>query len=60
MVAKYLRERLMESFNQFWQQHLPNLKPTAGYPVDAVRFRDQIQQEAIRQSLPTQCWWRCR
>jgi hypothetical protein len=50
----------MESFNQFWQQHLPNLKPTAGYPVDAVRFRDQIQQEAIRQSLPTQCWWRCR
>ncbi len=60
MVAKYLRERLMESFNLFWQQHLPDLKPTAGYPVDAVRFRDQIQQEAIRQSLPAECWWRCR
>lgn len=60
MVAKYLRERLMESFNQFWQRHLPDLKPTAGYPVDAVRFREQIQREADRLFLSMDTWWRCR
>jgi hypothetical protein len=47
MVAKYLRERLMEEFNVFFQKHVPGLAPTAGYPGDANRFLD-----AIRPILP--------
>jgi hypothetical protein len=47
MVSKYLREVLMLEFNHFWQNHVPGLKPTAGYPSDAARFF-----EAIRPLLP--------
>jgi ribonuclease HII len=47
MVSKYLREVLMHQFNEFWAQHVPGLKPTQGYPVDAKRFRDDIAK-AIR------------
>ena len=42
MVAKYLRERLMERFNAFWRRHEPELKPTAGYWNDGLRFLDDI------------------
>lgn len=41
MHAKYLRERFMESFNQYFAlRHKADSKltPTAGYPVDADRF----------------------
>lgn len=60
MVAKYLRERLMESFNRYWSQHCPGLKPTAGYPVDALRFRDEVRRAAPPQSFPEESWWRCK
>ncbi len=46
MIAKYLRERMMESLNAYFAQlHTGNtpLKPTAGYPVDADRFLQDIQ-----------------
>lgn len=41
MHAKYLRECLMQSFNDYFTQHHCEpqpLVPTAGYPVDADRF----------------------
>jgi hypothetical protein len=60
MLAKYLRERLMQSFNAFWQQQLPSLRPTAGYPLDAKRFRGEIEATAIALQLPEFVWWRCR
>jgi len=60
MLAKYLRERLMHSINHFWKQHVPHLKPTAGYPLDAKRFRNEIEAAAKRLELPEACWWRCR
>ncbi len=60
MLAKYLRERLMQSFNAFWQRHLPNLRPTAGYPLDAKRFRAEIESTAAKLQLPESVWWRCR
>lgn len=60
MAAKYLRERLMHSFNAFWQQHLPSLRPTAGYPLDAKRFRAEIESTARKLELPETVWWRCR
>lgn len=38
MLCKYLREALMRRFNAFWRQHLPDVKPTAGYHTDGERF----------------------
>lgn len=60
MCAKYVRERLMEALNRFWRSHLPTVKPTAGYPLDAKRFREQIESTARRLQLETSTWWRCR
>lgn len=60
MIAKYLRERLMEAFNAYWINHCPGLKPTAGYPQDAGRFRQTIQPVAQLNSLATDLWWRQR
>ena len=48
MLAKYLREVFMRQFNRYWQQHVPDLEPTAGYPTDAGRFYALIQR-AMRQ-----------
>jgi len=60
MAAKYLRERLMESFNAYWKNKCHGLKPTAGYPADAKRFRTEILPTANRLSLDERLWWRCR
>ncbi len=60
MLCKYLRERLMESFNKFWANHLPQLRPTAGYPLDAKRFRDEIETTAKKLKLDPSLWWRNR
>ncbi len=60
MLAKYMRERLMHSINHFWKQHVPDLKPTAGYPLDAKRFRYEIEATAKRLELPEASWWRSR
>lgn len=38
MTAKYLRELCMLAFNTFWCGRDPGLLPTAGYPVDALRW----------------------
>jgi ribonuclease HII len=58
MVSKYLREVLMREFNQFWQRHLPGIKPTAGYPGDAARFYDEIRPAAQRLGIPEAALWR--
>ena len=43
--AKYLRERCMECFNEFFADNHRGgeLKPTAGYPVDAERFLAAVE-----------------
>ncbi len=43
MLAKYVREALMHRFNRYWQQHKPELAPTAGYYTDGWRFLRDIQ-----------------
>ncbi len=60
MAAKYLRERLMEEFNRFWLAQVPGLRPTAGYPNDAVRFMDAIRPAARKMGLPEDAVWRKR
>lgn len=60
MLAKYLRERMMECLNAFWKRHLPEIKSTAGYPSDARRFRTEIEPTAHALGLTADSWWRCR
>lgn len=58
MLAKYLRELCMHEFNQFWRQHVPDLKPTAGYPTDARRFLEDIRAAATRLGIAEAALWR--
>jgi hypothetical protein len=58
MFSKYLREILMLEFNRFWQMHLPDLKPTAGYPGDAARYFAAIKPIAERLGIPEVALWR--
>jgi len=60
MLAKYLRERLMQQFNQYWQQFLPELSPTAGYPVDAKRFYAAIEPLLPQCQLTRDDVWRVK
>lgn len=60
MVAKYLRELSMQAFNAFWRSHLPELNPTAGYPVDAKRFKTEIEAKQHELSIDDAILWRER
>jgi hypothetical protein len=60
MVSKYLRELAMTAFNAFWQQHVPGLRPTAGYPVDARRFRADIAECQEKLDVADRVLWRNR
>lgn len=60
MVSKYLRELAMMAFNAFWQQHVPDLRMTAGYPVDARRFRADIADCQAKLHISDQLLWRNR
>jgi ribonuclease HII len=58
MVCKYLREVCMRQFNRFWATHVPGIKPTAGYPVDAKRFYAEIQPAMAKLGLTADQVWR--
>lgn len=58
MASKYLREVLMLEFNRFWQEHVADLKATAGYPGDAARFFQAIRQAVEKLGLHEDCVWR--
>jgi hypothetical protein len=58
MLAKYLRELAMRAFNAFWAAHVSNLRPTAGYPQDARRFRNDITAAQQRLKIDSHLIWR--
>lgn len=60
MVAKYIRERCMDQFNDFWSNQLPKLKPTAGYPTDAKRFLAEVRPKLKELAFPMDSFWRKR
>ena len=60
MASKYLREVLMEMFNRFWQQHVPDLERTAGYPGDAERFYKDISAARRKLKIAPRILWRKR
>jgi hypothetical protein len=60
MLCKYVREVCMGQFNRFWCGHVPGLKPTAGYPVDAKRFYAEIRPAMDRLGVREECVWRVK
>ena len=60
MVSKYLRELSMKAFNEFWQRQCPDLRPTAGYPVDAKRFKREIADRQKQLEIDDPILWRSR
>ena len=60
MASKYLRELAMLAFNDFWRRHVPGLKPTAGYPLDAGRFKADITAAQAALGIDDRVVWRNR
>jgi ribonuclease HII len=60
MASKYLRELAMHAFNAFWQERVPNLQPTAGYPEDAKRFRADIAETQQELHISDRILWRIK
>lgn len=58
MTAKYVRERAMDCFNAFWSARQPGLRPTAGYPLDAKRWREDARGAIEAAGVPTETIWR--
>lgn len=60
MVAKYVRERSMDAFNQYWNKEIPGIEPTAGYPQDARRFLPLIEPSLEKLGIPMNVLWRSK
>lgn len=60
IVAKYFRELSMTPFNDFWRRATndPAFKPTAGYPLDAKRFRADVDEARTRLGIDDAAFWR--
>jgi len=58
MTAKYVRELAMLAFNSFWGERQPGLGATAGYPVDASRWRQAAAAAVERAGVPWDAIWR--
>lgn len=60
MTAKYHRELAMRAFNAFWAAQIPGIKPTAGYPQDARRFKAEIEAVQSKLGIEDAILWRNR
>jgi hypothetical protein len=58
MTAKYLRELSMRAFNGFWMVRQPGLSATAGYPVDAGRWRQEAAVAVEQAGFGWDAVWR--
>lgn len=60
VVSKAIREYWMDAFNGHWAARIPGLKPTAGYPMDARRFRSEIEPHCQQRGLEPSFYWRLK
>jgi hypothetical protein len=60
MIGKYVRERAMGLFNDWWAGHLTGLRRTAGYGRDGRRFFREIDPVREFLRVPRECVLRLR
>jgi hypothetical protein len=60
MASKYLRELAMRALNDFWRERVVGLRPTAGYPQDAKRFRADVAAVQAKLGIDDRVLWRAR
>jgi hypothetical protein len=60
IVSKTVRELWMDRFNAHWSARVPGIHPTAGYPLDALRFRREIEADCAARGLAPRLWWRLK
>lgn len=60
MAAKYARERSMAELNAWFGARAPGLRETAGYPVDAKRWRAEIEKSPNTHELLLDRVWRIK
>ena len=60
MVSKYLRELLIGNINSYFRDHQPQLKPTAGYWKDGLRFIKDLKTHAPDLTYDSNQLIRCR
>ncbi len=60
MASKYLRELAMQALNDYWRRRVPGLRPTAGYPEDAKRFRADVAHALAAMHIADRVFWRVR
>ncbi|HQR09201.1 MAG TPA: hypothetical protein PLN21_20435 [Gemmatales bacterium] len=60
MLSKYWREVMMMQFNAWFAKEQPGVTPTAGYPLDATRFWNEVEPTRKRLGLCNDDWWRER
>jgi len=60
MVSKYLRELFMLSINRYFALLCPDLKPTAGYWTDGLRFVSELKKKLPEFEYDTGLLIRCR
>jgi hypothetical protein len=58
MMAKYVRELCMAEWNAYWSEKIQGLAPTAGYPLDAKRYRMAIASKATELGFDESDYWR--
>ena len=58
MTAKYIRELSVAAFNSHWSALQTNLRPTAGYPLDARRWREEADAAVRRAGIDEATLWR--
>jgi ribonuclease HII len=60
IISKTVRELWMDVFNRYWGARVPGLRPTAGYPLDSMRFRREIEAAAAAEQCDPARWWRIK
>lgn len=60
MVSKYVRELFMIAFNRYWTRRIKGLRPTKGYPQDAIRFEKDIESYRRSNNISPEDYRRAR
>jgi ribonuclease HII len=60
MVSKYIRELLIDNMNRYFTELIPELKPTAGYWKDGLRFIEDLKKSTPRVTFDSSQLVRCR